>query len=122
MVVEGNNLYCLWQIWNRPLDLITLGDQYFAHPHLIFKFQKASNLSVPPTMASAAYKRSYAERAKSLTNPAAKLLLETMERKKTNLCVSVDTVKSADFLAIVDAVGPYTCLVKANITYMSPVS
>ncbi|RXW24610.1 hypothetical protein EST38_g1262 [Candolleomyces aberdarensis] len=54
-------------------------------------------------MAPAAYKRTYAERAKAHTNPAAKLLLETIERKKTNLCVSVDTVKSADFLAIIDA-------------------
>ncbi|KAJ2920102.1 hypothetical protein MD484_g349, partial [Candolleomyces efflorescens] len=66
-------------------------------------------------MTSAAYKRSYAERARSHSNPAAKLLLETMERKKTNLCVSVDTVKSADFLAIVDAVGPYTCLTHVDI-------
>jgi len=66
-------------------------------------------------MASNLYRKSYGERAKFQTNPAAKALLETIERKKTNLCVSVDTVKSADFLAIIDAIGPYTCLVKAII-------
>lgn len=66
-------------------------------------------------MPSQAYKLSYGERAKAHSNLAAKQLLETMERKKTNLCVSVDTVKPADFLAIIDAVGPYTCLIKANI-------
>lgn len=64
---------------------------------------------------SNAYKRSYGDRAKTQSNSAARALLETMERKNTNLCVSVDTVKAADFLAIVDAVGPYICLVKANI-------
>lgn len=65
---------------------------------------------------STAYKRSYGDRAKTQSNTAARALLETMERKKTNLCVSVDTVKPADFLAIIEAVGPYICLVKANTT------
>ncbi|KAG6831129.1 dihydroorotate dehydrogenase [Tricholoma furcatifolium] len=50
----------------------------------------------------------YAQRALKHTNPAAKLLLETMERKKSNLAVSVDVTKSKDFLAIIDAVGPFT--------------
>ncbi|KAF6762317.1 humps family-domain-containing protein [Ephemerocybe angulata] len=66
-------------------------------------------------MTSNAYKQSYGERAKRHSNPAAKQLLETMERKKTNLCVSVDTVMASDFLAIIDAIGPYTCLVKTHI-------
>ena len=70
-------------------------------------------------MSSSSFKKTYGERAKLHSNPAAKLLLETMERKKTNLCVSVDTVKSTDFLAIVDAIGPYTCLVKAIIIFIS---
>lgn len=36
-----------------------------------------------------------------------------MERKKSNLAVSVDLTKSADFLVVLDAVGPYVCLIKA---------
>ncbi|KAH6915350.1 orotidine-5'-phosphate decarboxylase [Coprinopsis sp. MPI-PUGE-AT-0042] len=63
---------------------------------------------------SSAYKRSYGERSKIFSNPAAVQLLETIERKQSNLCVSVDTPKSEDFLAIIDAVGPYVCLIKAN--------
>lgn len=58
---------------------------------------------------------SYAQRAENYTNPAAKELLLTMERKKSNLSVSVDVAKSRDFLAIVDAVGPYVCLIKVNL-------
>ncbi|GAV98940.1 orotidine 5 -phosphate decarboxylase [Lentinula edodes] len=38
-----------------------------------------------------------------------------MERKKSNLAVSVDVTKSKDFLAIIDAVGPFVCLVKTHV-------
>ncbi|KAI0921813.1 dihydroorotate dehydrogenase [Taiwanofungus camphoratus] len=55
----------------------------------------------------------YGQRASRHANPAAKALLETIERKQSNLCVSVDVTKQADFLRIIDVVGPYVCLVKA---------
>lgn len=61
------------------------------------------------------YKSSYATRASKHANPAARLLLETIARKQSNLAVSVDVTKAADFLAIIDAVGPYVCLIKASI-------
>lgn len=57
---------------------------------------------------------SYSERIHHFTNPAAKLLLQTMERKKSNLAVSVDVTKFKDFLAIVNAVGPFVCMIKAT--------
>ncbi|OBZ70271.1 Orotidine 5'-phosphate decarboxylase [Grifola frondosa] len=47
--------------------------------------------------------------------PGGKTLLETIERKKSNLCVSVDVTKQADFLRIIDVVGPYICLVKTHV-------
>ena len=56
----------------------------------------------------------YGQRAARHSNPAAKLLLETMERKKSNLAVSVDVTSSSDFYRIVEVVGPYVCLVKAT--------
>ncbi|KAJ7764995.1 humps family-domain-containing protein, partial [Mycena maculata] len=59
--------------------------------------------------------RTYAERALHHKNPAAKLLLETIERKKSNLAVSVDVASAKDFLAIIDVVGPFVCLVKTHI-------
>ncbi|TRM67701.1 Orotidine 5'-phosphate decarboxylase [Schizophyllum amplum] len=64
---------------------------------------------------SATKRLTYGQRAAKYTNPAAKALLETMERKKSNLCVSVDVVKSADLLAVVDAVGPHICLIKTHV-------
>ncbi|KAI5125016.1 hypothetical protein M0805_007440 [Coniferiporia weirii] len=57
--------------------------------------------------------RTYGERAARHTNPAAKALLETIQRKRSNLCVSVDVSKKDSFLGIVDAVGPYASLIKA---------
>ena len=63
---------------------------------------------VPP------HRLTYAQRADHHTNPAAKSLLQTMERKQSNLAVSVDVTKSQDFLSIIDAVGPFVCLVKAS--------
>jgi len=58
---------------------------------------------------------SYGERAKRHPNAAAKSLLETIVRKRSNLCVSVDVTAKADFLNIIDVVGPYVCLVKTHV-------
>ncbi|KAL5487839.1 URA3 [Sanghuangporus weigelae] len=57
----------------------------------------------------------YGERAARHSNPAAKALLEIIERKRSNLCVSVDVSKKANFLSVIDAVGPYACLIKTHI-------
>lgn len=65
--------------------------------------------------AMASYLNTYADRAKNHINPAARHLLETIERKRSNLCVSVDVTSSKDFLSIIDAVGPYVSLIKASI-------
>ncbi|KAJ7068389.1 Orotidine 5'-phosphate decarboxylase [Mycena amicta] len=61
------------------------------------------------------HRKTYAERAQRHTNPAARLLLETIDRKKSNLAVSVDVAHAKDFLNIIDVVGPFVCLVKTHI-------
>jgi orotidine-5'-phosphate decarboxylase len=66
-----------------------------------------------------AHLRTYGDRAENATNPTARLLLQTMERKKTNLAVSVDVTTSVDFLSIIEAVGPYVCLIKASVSNRS---
>ncbi|KAF8165251.1 humps family-domain-containing protein [Crassisporium funariophilum] len=66
-------------------------------------------------MAYTAQSQTYAKRALNFENKTAKLLLETMERKKTNLAVSVDVTKTNDLLAIIEAVAPYVCLIKTHI-------
>lgn len=58
---------------------------------------------------------SYGARAGRHSNAAAKLLLETMERKKSNLAVSVDLTKTHDFLRVIDTVGPYACMIKTHV-------
>ena len=64
------------------------------------------------TTMSNARVQTYAQRREKFKNVAARQLLETVERKRTNLCVSVDVTKKDDFLNIIDTVGPYVCLVK----------
>ncbi|KAF8913999.1 orotidine-5'-monophosphate decarboxylase [Gymnopilus junonius] len=59
--------------------------------------------------------QTYGARALNFTNPTARLILETIERKKSNLAVSVDVTKSNDLLAIIKAVGPYVCMIKTHI-------
>eukprot|EP01137_Pigoraptor_chileana_P026732 Opistho-2@8461 len=58
---------------------------------------------------------SYAERAALCSNPTARALFETMERKKSNLSVAVDVTKKADLIAIADAIGPHICMLKTHI-------
>ncbi|QRV87507.1 orotidine 5'-phosphate decarboxylase [Ceratobasidium sp. AG-Ba] len=62
-----------------------------------------------------AHLASYDGRIQNFSNPAAKNLLEIMERKKTNLCVSVDVTTKASLLRIIDAAGPSVCVVKTHI-------
>lgn len=56
----------------------------------------------------------YAARAEKHENPLARQLLELMERKQTNLAVSIDVVKSEELLRIADEAGPYICIVKVG--------
>lgn len=72
-------------------------------------------IDISTTMSPANYNKSYGERAMNFTNPTAKMILETMERKKTNLAVSVDVTKTNDLLAIIDVVSPYVCLIKVKL-------
>ncbi|KAI0269117.1 orotidine monophosphate decarboxylase [Gloeopeniophorella convolvens] len=62
-----------------------------------------------------AHFQTYASRAERHSNPAARSLLETIERKQSNLCVSVDVTSSKDFLAIIEVVGPYVSLIKTHV-------
>ena len=55
------------------------------------------------------------ERAERHPNEVARHLLQRMASKKSNLCVSVDVTDKASFLRIVDAVGPYVCLIKVRL-------
>jgi hypothetical protein len=66
------------------------------------------------TMSPPIHLQSYSERAAKHPNAAARQLLETIQRKQSNLCVSVDVTAKADFIAIVDVVGPFVCMVKAE--------
>lgn len=62
----------------------------------------------------------YAARAKAHKNPLARQLLELMERKQSNLSISVDVTKSEELLRIVDQAGPHVCIVKASPLDNSP--
>lgn len=60
-------------------------------------------------------KRTYSERAAVHPSAVAKDLLLLIERKSTNLCVSVDVTTKKSLLRIVDAAGPYCCCIKVSL-------
>jgi hypothetical protein len=62
---------------------------------------------------------SYSARIPYQNNAAAAKLLELMERKKTNLCVSVDVTKGEDMLEVVRRVGKSCCMIKASLLLLS---
>ncbi|KAG9303623.1 hypothetical protein G9A89_018519 [Geosiphon pyriformis] len=58
----------------------------------------------------------YAQRVQNFVgNATAQALLQVMERKKTNLCVSVDLTLKQEVLSVVEKVGPFVCLIKTHI-------
>lgn len=61
---------------------------------------------------------SYSARIPYQNNAAAVKLLELMERKQTNLCVSVDVTKGKDMLEVVRRVGKSCCMIKASLVYL----
>lgn len=59
--------------------------------------------------------KTYTERAESHASPVAARLLRLMEKKQSNLCASVDVSTTAEFLALIEKLGPSICLVKTHI-------
>jgi orotidine 5'-phosphate decarboxylase subfamily 1 len=58
---------------------------------------------------------SYAKRADLCTNGVAKKLFMIMEEKQTNLAIAADVTSVQQLIALVQAVGPYICMLKLHI-------
>jgi orotidine 5'-phosphate decarboxylase subfamily 1 len=58
---------------------------------------------------------SFYDRAAQTTNPTAKALLQLMDTKKTNLCLSADLSCAGDVLALADKLGPQICVFKTHV-------
>lgn len=43
----------------------------------------------------------------------------SLTRKKSNLCVAVDVLKTGDLLQVMEQVGPYVCCVKTHVDIIS---
>jgi orotidine-5'-phosphate decarboxylase len=63
--------------------------------------------------------KTYGARAESHKHPLAKQFLELIERKQSNLALSIDVTKSAELLRIVEAAAPYLCMVKVSLTILT---
>lgn len=77
-------------------------------------------MAYPPRRAMSVTTKSYAVRAAAHPIAVAQLLLATMARKSTNLCVSVDVTKKSSLLRIADAVGPHCCCIKVRPELVPP--
>ena len=58
---------------------------------------------------------SYSERAELTSNPATKELFSLIDRKKTNLSVSVDVESCCQLLKIAEAIGPEISMLKFHV-------
>ena len=61
--------------------------------------------------------KTYEQRAALHPNPTARRILETMVRKRSNLCVSVDVTTAKDALEVVKRVGKSVCMVKVRFGF-----
>ncbi|OLL24818.1 Orotidine 5'-phosphate decarboxylase [Neolecta irregularis DAH-3] len=57
----------------------------------------------------------YTERAAHYTNSVVQRLFGIIQRKNSNLCVAADLTRKTALLTLVDAVGPYICVLKTHI-------
>lgn len=88
------------------------------------RLENAQSLSSPsarpaPSSNMSVTTRSYKARAEAHPVAVARDLLACMDRKSTNLCVSVDVPTKASLLRIVDAAGPYCCCIKVSLVVAS---
>lgn len=85
-------------------------------PLATFPSSPASSIGQVSAIAkmSAITTQTYAQRAAKHVNPTAKRLLAIMERKQSNLCVSVDVTTAQEALEVVRRVGKSVCMVKVR--------
>ncbi|MFH1291948.1 MAG: orotidine-5'-phosphate decarboxylase [bacterium] len=57
----------------------------------------------------------YAERAQQCINQTAKILLNLMEKKQTNLCIAADVTTKSELIKIAQDLGPEICVLKTHI-------
>jgi uridine monophosphate synthetase len=65
---------------------------------------------------------SHAEKMKICKNVKLRKLYEMMDKKRTNLAVSLDFTTCADVLNRLDAVGPYICIAKTHVDIIADFS
>lgn len=65
---------------------------------------------------------SHTEKMKMCKNAVLSSLYGIMDKKKTNLAISVDLTTSQEILKLLDAVGPYICIAKTHVDIISDFS
>jgi orotidine 5'-phosphate decarboxylase subfamily 1 len=59
--------------------------------------------------------KTFFERMQQCRHPFAKKLIEIMQEKQTNVCVSLDVTTKAELLRLADLVGPHVCCIKTHV-------
>lgn len=75
-----------------------------------------------PVLKESPSTKSFLERSNICTHQTGKNLFQLMERKKTNLCVAVDTESSKVLLDLADRLGPLICILKTHIDMLKDFS
>ncbi|CEO95840.1 Uridine 5'-monophosphate synthase [Plasmodiophora brassicae] len=82
-------------------------------------FVEANQVPAPSSSPFNVLSLSYAARVPLATNAIARRLLELMDEKKTNLCLSADVLTASQLVAIANALGPYICMLKTHVDIVS---
>ena len=75
-----------------------------------------------PVVKQSSSVKNFSERASISTHEIGKSLFSLMEKKKTNLCVAVDTKSSQELLDLADKLGPLICILKTHIDMLTDFS
>lgn len=74
-----------------------------------------TRMPTPPLKTICKNKLKYEERIALCKNKTAKKLLSIIAQKTTNLAVSADVTTKKELLVLIDAVGPFICMLKTHI-------
>ncbi|GIX84788.1 uridine 5'-monophosphate synthase [Caerostris extrusa] len=109
--IKLHSLFTIKDIFDRYCSLNTVEKSVIEN---VSRFLK-DNSYVPVKKAIMQKRLPFEKRAEMCKQPVVKKLFEIIARKKTNLCVAVDSLQSDSLLELADKLGPFVCMLKTHI-------
>lgn len=113
--IRLHSLFNLNDIFERYCSLNEVEEELVKSVKLYLE----GNKYIPVKRAETPKQLSFEERAGICDQPVAKRLLEIVAKKKSNLCVAVDSLQSKELLDLADKLGPHVCMIKTHIDILT---